>query len=64
MFFADIAYASNAFEGNRAKTYLIEQGFGSANTYTILATAYNNDREKLSLPELNVTEVHWTAAWA
>jgi len=62
--FADIAYASNAFEGNRAKAYMVSESFGSAGSYAILAAAYNADKTKLGLPDINITEAHWVAAWA
>jgi hypothetical protein len=62
--FSDISYASNAFEGNRAKAFLVSQGFGGAPVYQSLSAVYEAEKTRLGLVDNDVSEAEWIAAWA
>jgi hypothetical protein len=62
--FSEIAYASNAYEGERMKVQLSAWAFGSAATFGILSKVYDADKAKLGLPDIDITVQDWAMAWA
>lgn len=61
--YSEIAYGSNAFEGDRAKAFLINHDIGTAATFDNFKAVYLAEATRLSFPALTVTEAEWIAAW-
>lgn len=62
--YSDIAYSSNAFEGDRMKEDLVHWRINSENVYLVLKTIHDEDHRRVGIPAANVTLEMWQAAWS